>query len=65
MESERRRAAFLVDPHRDLAQAVLGLVPAPRGGDVVYLDLPRQPPVRPEPARRRPRLGPRQGGPTR
>src|SRR5205085_653187 len=29
----------LVDPHRDLAEAALGLIPPIRQGDVVYLDL--------------------------
>jgi hypothetical protein len=29
----------LVDPHRDLAQSVLGLVPPGREGDVVFLDV--------------------------
>jgi hypothetical protein len=33
------RALVLVDPHRDLAAAALGLVPPERRGDVVYLDL--------------------------
>ncbi len=32
-------AVLLVDPHRDLAQAALGLVPEERRKDVVYLDL--------------------------
>src|SRR6185437_14577695 len=35
----RAPALVLVDPHRDLAQAVLGLVPPHRHGDVLYLDL--------------------------
>src|SRR5688572_3597346 len=43
MESSGRdgRAPMLVlvDPHRDLAEAVLGLVPPRRRGDVVYLDV--------------------------
>jgi hypothetical protein len=30
---------LLVDPHRDLAEAVLGLVPPSRQSDVVYLDV--------------------------
>jgi len=30
---------LLVDPHRDLAEAVLGVVPSSRQGDVVYLDV--------------------------
>jgi hypothetical protein len=33
-----RPGLLLVDPHRDLAQAVLGLVPPDRRDDVVYLD---------------------------
>jgi len=33
-----RSALVLVDPHRDLAEAVLGLVPSHRRDDVVYLD---------------------------
>src|SRR5205814_8813581 len=33
---------ILVDPHRDLALAALGLVPAERVGDVVYLDVANQ-----------------------
>ena len=33
-----RRALVLVDPHRDLARAVLGLVPSSRRRSVVYLD---------------------------
>ncbi|HEX2515516.1 MAG TPA: hypothetical protein VH257_12485, partial [Chloroflexota bacterium] len=36
---ERPPTLVLVDPHRDLAQAVLGLVPPGRRGDVVALDL--------------------------
>ena len=32
-------ALVVVDPHRDLAHAVLGLVPAQRRPDVVYLDV--------------------------
>jgi len=32
-------ALVLVDPHRDLAESALGLVPAERREDVVYLDL--------------------------
>lgn len=32
-------ALVLIDPHRDLAQAALGLVPTGRRGDVVVLDL--------------------------
>ncbi|MDQ3700828.1 MAG: type IV secretion system DNA-binding domain-containing protein, partial [Chloroflexota bacterium] len=34
-----RHCLVLVDPHRDLAQAALGLVPPGRHGDVVSLDL--------------------------
>ena len=34
-----RRCLVLVDPHRDLASAALGLVPREREGDVVYLDV--------------------------
>jgi hypothetical protein len=34
-----RRALVLVDPHRDLAAAALGLVPTERQDDVVYLDV--------------------------
>jgi hypothetical protein len=34
-----RPALFLVDPHRDLARAALGLVPPSRRNDVVALDL--------------------------
>ena len=36
---ESARALVLVDPHRDLARAVLGLVPPARRDRVVYLDL--------------------------
>ena len=36
-----RPALVLVDPHRDLAEAALGLVPPARRGDVVYLDVGR------------------------
>ncbi|HET7767791.1 MAG TPA: hypothetical protein VFN74_03385 [Chloroflexota bacterium] len=35
---EGQRALVLVDPHRDLARAVLGLVPPGRRRSVVYLD---------------------------
>jgi hypothetical protein len=35
----RPLALVLVDPHRDLAEAALGLVPPVRQGDVVFLDL--------------------------
>lgn len=34
-------ALILVDPHRDLAETALGLVPAHRRDDVVYLDVAR------------------------
>ncbi len=34
----QRPALLLIDPHRDLAQAALGLVPAERQDEVVYLD---------------------------
>ncbi len=34
-----RRCVVLVDPHRDLAAAALGLVPPERQQDVVYLDI--------------------------
>jgi hypothetical protein len=34
-----RQCLVLVDPHRDLAKAALGLVPADREAEVVYLDL--------------------------
>ncbi|HVA86308.1 MAG TPA: hypothetical protein VNF73_08345, partial [Candidatus Saccharimonadales bacterium] len=36
---EQRPAIVLVDPHRDLARAALGVVPADRQGDVVFLDV--------------------------
>ena len=39
MQAEPRRAVLLVDPHRDLAEAALGLVPEWRSTDVVYLDV--------------------------
>jgi hypothetical protein len=35
----QQRTVVLVDPHRDLAQAALGVVPAWREGDVVALDV--------------------------
>jgi hypothetical protein len=35
----RERAVVLLDPHRDLARAALGLVPPARHGDVVFLDV--------------------------
>jgi hypothetical protein len=37
-----RHGLILVDPHRDLALAALGLVPAERASDVVYLDIADQ-----------------------
>jgi Helicase HerA, central domain/Type IV secretion-system coupling protein DNA-binding domain len=39
MQAEPRRSVLLVDPHQDLARAVLGLVPPSRYEDVLYLDL--------------------------
>lgn len=36
--ADRGRTLVLVDPHRDLARAALGLVPPDRRDDVVYLD---------------------------
>jgi hypothetical protein len=39
MQVEPRRALLLVDPHRDLAESLLGLVPRERRDDVVYLDV--------------------------
>jgi len=39
MQSEPRRAVLLVDPHRDLAEAALGLVPRSRAGATVFLDV--------------------------
>jgi hypothetical protein len=33
------RSVLVVDPHGDLARRVIGLVPAERAGDVVYIDL--------------------------
>src|SRR5207237_723898 len=39
MWSEPRRAVLLVDPHRDLAEAALGVVPRPRGDVTVFLDV--------------------------
>jgi hypothetical protein len=38
MHVEPRRALLLVDPHRDLAESLLGRVPPERREDVVYLD---------------------------
>jgi len=37
--SDDKRCVVLVDPHRDLAAAALGLVPPERQQDVVYLDV--------------------------
>jgi hypothetical protein len=37
-----RHGLILVDPHRDLALDALGLVPAARASDVVYLDIANQ-----------------------
>ena len=37
-----RHSLILVDPHRDLALAALGLVPPERASDVVYLDIANQ-----------------------
>jgi len=39
MEAAHRPAVVLVDPHRDLAREALGLVPAGRERDVVYLNV--------------------------
>jgi hypothetical protein len=39
MQARPRRAVLLVDPHRDLAEAALGLVPDERTADVVFLDV--------------------------
>ncbi len=39
MQSEPRRAVLLVDPHRDLAEAALGLVPPARRDAAVFLDV--------------------------
>jgi hypothetical protein len=39
MQAEPRRAVLLVDPHRDLAEAALGMVPRPRGDATVFLDV--------------------------
>jgi hypothetical protein len=40
--STDRHGLILVDPHRDLALAALGLVPSEREADVVYLDIASQ-----------------------
>ena len=39
MQSEPRRAVLVVDPHRDLADSLLGVVPNARADDVVFLDV--------------------------
>ncbi|MBV9896994.1 MAG: ATP-binding protein [Chloroflexi bacterium] len=39
MQCAPRRAVLVVDPHRDLAEAVLGLVPPERRDAVVHLDV--------------------------
>src|SRR6266571_1657029 len=39
MESGPRRAVVLVDPHRDLAEAALSMVPRARGDATVFLDV--------------------------
>jgi hypothetical protein len=39
MQAEPRRALLLVDPHQDLAESLLGLIPPERRDDVVYLDV--------------------------
>ena len=39
MEAQPRRGVLLVDPHRDLAEAMLRLVPGERSGDVVFVDV--------------------------
>jgi len=39
IESEPRRAVLVVDPHRDLAESLLGLIPPERADSVVYLDV--------------------------
>ena len=39
MQTEPRRAVLLVDPHRDLAEAALGMVPQSRGDAAVFLDV--------------------------
>jgi len=41
LEGDLAPAVVLVDPHSDLAEAALGLVPAGRHADVVYLDVGR------------------------
>ena len=50
MRAEPRRAVLVLDPHRDLAEAVLGLVRQECGAGVVFLDVATQrPTVRTEP----------------
>ena len=39
MLAQPSRAVLLLDPHRDLADATLGVVPAARNADVVFLDV--------------------------
>ncbi len=39
IQAAQRPALLLIDPHRDLARAALGLVPPERQDDVVYLDV--------------------------
>jgi hypothetical protein len=39
MGARPKRAVLLIDPHRDLAEDALGLVPPEREADVVFLDL--------------------------
>src|SRR5579864_2546790 len=39
MQAVPRRAVLVVDPHRDLADTLLGLVPPERIADVVFLDV--------------------------
>jgi hypothetical protein len=38
MQVDPRHSVLVVDPHRDLAEALLGLIPAERHSDVVYLN---------------------------
>ncbi len=39
MRTQPPRSVLLVDPHRDLAEAILGLVPPERANQVVFLDV--------------------------
>jgi hypothetical protein len=39
MQAEPHRAVLLVDPHRDLAEAMLGVIPGARTEDLVFLDV--------------------------